>query len=158
MTTNSPLVDRRRFMAFLGGFGVAGLAADQLWGAAAQGAITAADLEHAARIAGLDFTEDERDLMLEGLDDLREDYVEIRKVPLDNSISPALHFDPRLPGFEYDPGPRRFRPSRPTPVAVPENLEELAFLTVTQLAQFVRTRKMPSASFSESRRRRPSTR
>ena len=56
MTTNSPLVDRRRFMAFLGGFGVAGLAADHLWAAAAQGEITAADLEHAARIAGLDFT------------------------------------------------------------------------------------------------------
>ncbi|MDH3816917.1 MAG: amidase [Acidobacteriota bacterium] len=149
MTTNSPPVDRRRFMAFLSGFGVAGLAADQLWAAAAQGAITAADLEGAARIAGLDFTEDERDLMLEGLDDLREDYVDIRKVPLDNSIAPALQFDPRLPGFDYDPGPRHFRPSRPTPVAVPENLEELAFLPVTQLAQLVRTRRVSSVALTE---------
>ena len=149
MTTNSPLVDRRRFMAFLGGFGVAGLAADRLWAAAAQGAITAADLEHAARIAGLDFTEDERDLMLEGLDDLREDYAEIRKVPLDNSVSPALHFDPRLPGFEYDPGPRRFRPSRPSTIQVPTDHEELAFLPVTQLAQLVRTRKVSSVALTK---------
>ena len=31
--------DRRRFMAVLGGFGVAGLAADELWASAVQGAI-----------------------------------------------------------------------------------------------------------------------
>jgi Asp-tRNA(Asn)/Glu-tRNA(Gln) amidotransferase A subunit family amidase len=149
MTTTSPTVDRRRFMAFLGGFGVAGLAADQLWAAAAQGAITAADIEHSARIAGLDFTEDERDLMLEGLDELREDYAEIRTVPLDNSISPALHFDPRLPGFKYDPGPRRFRPSRPSTVPVPDDLEELAFLPVTHLAQLIRTRKVSSVTLTK---------
>jgi len=32
--------DRRRFMAVLGGFGVAGLAADELWASAIQGPTT----------------------------------------------------------------------------------------------------------------------
>ncbi len=136
-------------MTFLGGFGVAGLAADQLWAAAAQAAITAADIDHAAQIAGLDFEEAERDLMVEGINELREDYAEIRKVPLDNSVSPALHFDPRLPGFEYDPGLRRFRPSRPPTIPVPDDLEELAFLPVTQLAQLVRTRKVSSVALTK---------
>ena len=151
MTTTSTDLgfDRRRFMAFLGGFGVAGLAADQLWAAAAQGPITAADIDHLARIAGLSFTEDERDLMLEGLDELREDYAEIRTVPLENSISPALHFDPRLPGFEYDAGPRRFRPSRPSTIPEPNDIEELAFLPVTQLAQLLRTRKISSVALTK---------
>lgn len=149
MTTKSPAIDRRRFMAFLGGFGVAGLAADQLWAAATQGAITAADIGYSARIAGLDFTEDERDLMLEGLDELRENYAEIRTVPLDNSISPALHFDPRLPGFKYDPGPRQFRPSHPSTIPAPTDDEELAFLPVTQLAQLIRTRKVTSVALTQ---------
>ena len=87
--------------------------------------------------------------MLEGLNDLREDYAEIRTVSLDNSVSPALHFDPRLPGFDYEPGPRRFRPSRSTPAAIPEDLEELAFLPVTQLAQLVRTRKVSSVDLTK---------
>jgi Asp-tRNA(Asn)/Glu-tRNA(Gln) amidotransferase A subunit family amidase len=136
-------------MAFLGGFGVAGLAANRLWAAAARGAITADDIDGAAKIAGIDFTEDERNLMLEGLDELREDYAEIRTVSLDNSVAPALQFDPRLPGFDYDPGPRRFRPSRPSPFPVPVDLEELAFLPVTQLAQLVRTRQVSSVALTE---------
>jgi hypothetical protein len=138
-------------MAFLGGFGVAGLAADQLWASASQTAITADDINHAARVPGLELTEDERELILEGVNELRDNFDEIREVALDNSVSPALHFDPRLPGFDYDPGPRRFRPSRPSPVEVPEDLEELAFLPVSQLAQLVRFLRPPGDIFRASR-------
>ena len=142
--------DRRRFLAFLGGFGVAGVAADRLWAAVAEnGAVTAADLIHAERVSGLEFTDEERELMLEGVNDLREDYAEIRTVPIDNSVSPALHFDPRPAGFDYQPGPRRFRPSRPSPVDVPSDIEELAFLPVTQLAQLVRTRRVSSVALTK---------
>ncbi len=136
-------------MVFLGGFGMAGLAADQLWAAAAHGAISAGDIDGASKVSGLEFTEEERELMLEGINDLREDYAEIRTVSLDNSVSPALHFDPRLPGFEYDSGPRRFRPSRPSTIPVPDDLEELAFLPVTQLAQLVRTRTVSSVALTK---------
>ena len=148
-TSTASAFDRRRFMAFLGGFGMAGLAADQLWASASQAAITVDDIDSAAKIAGLDLTRDERDLMLEGVNDLREDYAEIRTVSLDNSINPALQFDPRPAGFDYHPGPRRFRPSRPAPVAVPDDFEELAFLPVTQLAQLLRTRKVSSVALTE---------
>jgi Asp-tRNA(Asn)/Glu-tRNA(Gln) amidotransferase A subunit family amidase len=87
--------------------------------------------------------------MLEGVNDLLEDFAEMRAVPLDNSIAPALHFDPRPAGFDYCPRPRRFRPSRPMPVEAPSNLEELAFLPVTQLAQLIRTRKISSVALTE---------
>jgi hypothetical protein len=136
-------------MAFLGGFGIAGCAADSLWASAMQGAITADDLDRAARIAGLELDENELELMLEGVSSLREDYEEIRKRPLDNSVSPALHFDPRLPGFEYDPGPRRFRPSRPEAIEIPDDFEELAFQPVVQLAQLIRTRRVSSLALTE---------
>ena len=145
----TPHLNRRRFIAFLGGFGVAGLAADRLWAAAENGSVTVADLAHAEQVSGLEFTQAEREQMLEGVNDLLEDFAEMRAVPLDNSIAPALHFDPRPAGFDYCPRPRRFRPSRPMPVEAPSNLEELAFLPVTQLAQLIRTRKISSVALTE---------
>jgi Asp-tRNA(Asn)/Glu-tRNA(Gln) amidotransferase A subunit family amidase len=136
-------------MAFLGGFGVAGLAANRLWAVAAEGAITAADIDRAASVAGLDFTDDERELMIEGLNELRDHYAAIRGISLGNSVAPALHFDPRLPGVEYPSSPSQFRPSRPQSIDVPEDLEELAFQPVTQLAQLVRTRKVSSVALTK---------
>jgi len=142
--------NRRRFMAFLGGFGIAGVAADRLWAAAEEaGAVTAVDLAHAEKAAGLEFTEAERELMLEGVNDLKADYQALREVPLPNSVSPALLFDPRPAGFSYDPGPPRFRPSRPHALEVPVNLEDLAFEPVTQLAELVRTRRVSSSALTE---------
>ena len=141
--------DRRRFMAFLGGFGVAGVAANGLWAAAEEnGVVTVADLAHAETLAGLEFTDAERELMLEGVNDLKADYAALREVPLPNSVSPALHFDPRPTGFDYNPGPPRFRPSRPTAVEVTDDLESLAFLPVIQLAQLVRTRQVSSVALT----------
>lgn len=141
--------DRRRFMAFLGGFGVAGVAANRLWAAAEEnGAVTAADLAHAESLAGLEFTETERELMLEGVNDLKADYAALREVPLPNSVSPAVHFDPRPAGFAFDPGPRRFRPSRSEPIDLPDDFEDLAFLPVTRLAQLVRTRQISSVALT----------
>jgi hypothetical protein len=136
-------------MAFLGGFGIAGLAANRLWAAAGKGAVTTVDLARAEQVVGLEFSDAEREQMLEGVNDLLEDYAAIREVPIDNSVSPALHFDPRPAGFDYCPGPRRFRPSLPDPIEVPNDLEELAFLPVTQLAQLVRTRKVTSVALTE---------
>lgn len=145
-------IDRRRFMAFLSGFGIAGVTADRLWAAAEEaGAVTAVDLAHAEKVAGLEFTEAERDLMLEGVNDLKADYAALREVPLPNSVSPALHFDPRPAGYAYDPGSRQFRPTIPAPVEVPDNLEELAFQPVTQLAQLIRTRRVSSLALSTLR-------
>ena len=142
--------NRRRFMTFLSGFGIAGVAADRLWAAAEEtGTVTAADLAHAEKTAGLEFTEAERELMVEGVNDLRADYAALREVPLPNSVVPALHFDPRPAGFASNPGPRRFRPSTPAPVEVGDDLEDLAFQPVIQLAQLVRTRRVSSLALTE---------
>ncbi len=141
--------DRRRFVALLSSFGVVGAAADRLWAAAEEGPVTANDLAHAEKIAGLQFSETERKLMVEGINDLREDFEALREVPLPNSISPALSFDPRPAGFVYDPESRCFRPSRPEAAERPDDLEELAFLPVTQLAALVRTRRVSSVELTK---------
>src|SRR5690242_18957243 len=80
----------------------------------------------AAALAGLEFTPDERALMMEGLSEHRAAYAQIRTVPLPNSVPPALVFDPRLPGIALRPGPAPLAPpphlAAPAP---PADLEEL---------------------------------
>ena len=61
--------DRRRFTAFLAGFGLAGTALPRLLWAAVEedGKLSLEALKGAEQLAGLEFTDSERELMLEGL-------------------------------------------------------------------------------------------
>jgi Asp-tRNA(Asn)/Glu-tRNA(Gln) amidotransferase A subunit family amidase len=132
--------DRRRFTAFFAGFGLAATALPKLLWAEIEktGRISKEALIGAEQIAGLEFTEDERDLMLAGLEELRKDYERLREVQLDNSVSPALRFDPVLPGMVFPSLPPRRRASRPRLSQRPADDEELAFLPVTELGNLIR--------------------
>ncbi len=138
--------DRRRFTAFLTAFGLAGTALPRLlWAEVeAQGAVSLEALKGAEQLAGLVFTDDERELMLEGLDDLRQDYQALREIPLDNSVPPALQFQPVLPGMSLPNWPLVPRNSRPRLTERPASNAELAFLPVSELGNLVRTRAVTS--------------
>ena len=133
-------VNRRKFSAFLAGFGVAGTALPKLlWAEAeATGGVTREALIGAEQIAGLEFTDDERELMLAGLEELRDDYERLREVPLDNSVWPALLFEPVLPGMKIPPGPPIRRASLPRLEKRPAEDSELAFLPVTEIGNLLR--------------------
>jgi len=69
--------------------------AEALWGAVAGGGeLDRETVTAAERLAGLELTDAERDLMLEGLDELRGDYAALREVELVNAVPPAFYFDP----------------------------------------------------------------
>ncbi len=120
-------------------FFVAGLAV-----AAGNPEITRRTLHKAAELIGLEFTKDEEELMLEGVAEAIEDYKTIRDFPLDNSVPPALSFHPFPPGAASTGSEAPPRYSRVEAPAVPANLEDLAFLPVTQLAELIRQRKVTS--------------
>ena len=137
--------DRRRFLTLLSATGVAGAVfAETLWALAEpHGTITKEMVAQAEQLAGLEFSDGERDMMLKGLADLRDDFAKIRTLALANPVAPALRFEPaRLPAAKHAQKPLRL--SRAPMPAVPSDLEELAFLPVTQLAQLVRKRKVSS--------------
>ncbi len=126
-------LDRRRFLAFFAALGLAGTSLPRrLWAAAGQGPITKKVLARAEQVAGLEFTDEERQLMLDGLNELREDYAALREVGLDNSVPPAFRFDPHLGPPPAGPG-RGARPWLP-PTERPAGDDDLAFLPVTRLA------------------------
>ncbi|HEX7239258.1 MAG TPA: amidase [Longimicrobiaceae bacterium] len=146
------LPDRRAFMGYLAGLGLSGtLFPGVLWGQAAQGAeITEATVRQAEEIAGLEFDEAERKMMVEGLKQQERQIQELHRVPLDNSVHPAVLFDPLLPGTVL-PAEGERRPvsvPRAPAVRVPANLDELAFLPVTALGELVRTRRVTSVQLT----------
>ena len=106
-------------------------------------AITPEMIEQAAAIAGLTFTAEQRKLMMEGLTGVREDIVEIRKLNLPNSVAPALIFDP-VPGGTVLDTARQPIKLGPAPSIASSNEEQLAFASVRQLSELLRTRKVTS--------------
>ena len=147
MSAETPVrVDRRAFMALLSSFGVGGtLFPGVLW-AQSRGAvdITREMVEDAEKVAGLTFTDEERDMMLRGLNQNLEAYEALRAHPIPNEVPPAVIFEPQLPGREHGIEDRPFRRSAPDEVVRPGTLEEVAFWPVTKLSELIRTRQVSS--------------
>ena len=110
--------------------------------------ITSDMAEVAARVVGLDFTPAERDSMLGGLTELRNDYEALRTIDLPNNIAPALYFNPLPAGFKLPTGPSSFKASAVT-VALPQNRDDLAFYTVGQLGHLIRTKQISSVELTQ---------
>ena len=142
-------LDRRTFMGYLTGIGLGGTAFPAaLWALAQErGTISRATVACAEEIAGLEFTDAERDMMLEGLNTNREAYGKLRAISLPNEVSPALRFDPLLPGRTPTPVRRARRRTRRV-VSRPSRLEEVAFWPVTDLAELIRTRQVSSVELT----------
>lgn len=139
-------LDRRRFLALASAAAAlpAALAAQEK-----DGPVSSRTIAETEKLAGLEFTEADRELMRKGLAEQLEDYKKIRSVTIDNSVPPALRFDPVLPGMEIPQGESSSRMSEPEKVdAVPADLEEVAFWPVTRLAPLVRAGKIRSVDLT----------
>jgi Asp-tRNA(Asn)/Glu-tRNA(Gln) amidotransferase A subunit family amidase len=110
--------------------------------------ITPKMIRQAEWISNLEFTKDERRLMLEDLGDLLAHFEKIRAVPLDNAVSPALLFDP----VPLAPEEARTRGTMAT-VEVgsarrPDSPDDLAFASVRELAGLIRSRQVSSVELT----------
>ncbi len=145
MTDLPPGLDRRRFLAMISAAAAtpAVLAAQDK-----KGMLTPDMIARGEALTGLEFTEAERELMRNGLDGQLEDYRTIRAFHIDNSVPPAVRFDPVLPGTKLG-GESSFRLSTPpdTPEAV--SAEEMPFLTVVQLGRLLRSGKATSVGLTK---------
>ena len=70
--------------------------------------ITKKHVRHAESIIGLEYTELERDSLLEELTDNLKNYRSIEEVKIDNSVPPALQFNPIPVGFMPPTGKSTF--------------------------------------------------
>ncbi len=150
------MLDRRNFMKTCSGMGLAGtLFPGVLWAQAqAQGAkkITKEMIENAAAVADVPIADDYKEMMLENLNEQAKGYEEIYKLHIPNSVEPALLFDPVLPGMKFETERKPLRMSKvPSAGALGalKNLEDLAFASVRELAELVRTKKISSVALTE---------
>lgn len=145
--------DRRRFMAYFSSLGLSStLFPGVLWGKLSEqraAAITRDMLRNAAAVAGLEFSDRQLEVMLEGVNQNLSRYEALRRVPLDNSVPLPLHFNPALPGMKIDRTRRPVRMSRPPRLARPKNLEDAAFWPVQHLAELIRTKQVKSVELTE---------
>ena len=143
-------VDRRGFMAYMSVLGLGGTVfPGVLWAhMQARGEITSEIVADAGAVAGLDFTDAERDMMLADLNTNLEAYEALREVAVANHVTPAVQFDPALPGRDLPSETRPFRFTRNIGLRRPADSETLAFMPVTQLSELIRTRRLSSTELT----------
>jgi len=149
------MLDRRRFLSACSGMGLGTtLFPGVLWAQAqAQGTrkITKEMIDEAAAIAGVTIADGYKQMMLDNLNEQAKGYAEIYALHIPNSVEPALLFDPVLPGMKWDNQRKPVRMSA-APAAMtgaPRNLEDIAFASVPELAELVRTKKVSSMALTE---------
>lgn len=139
---------RRRFIAYFSSIGLSStLLPGVLWAQVqdeAEPKISKEMLADAEAIAGLQFTDEERELMLRGLNSNLEDYEALRTVELSNDVPPALYFNPLPAGASVMTSERSMRRSRVRVERVPSDIEELAFWPVTHLSRLIESRRLSS--------------
>jgi Asp-tRNA(Asn)/Glu-tRNA(Gln) amidotransferase A subunit family amidase len=157
-------LDRRSFLNACGRAGItSALLPGILYTLASQGVaqgeeakqpakITPEMLDQAAALAGVGpFTEEQKKMMLDGLNDQRGSYDAIRALKMPNSVGPAFVFHP-LAAVKPDAGCRiegGLVDRRASEPATPLSVEGLAFSTLAQLSDLIRWRKITSLALTQ---------
>jgi len=110
--------------------------------------LTAELLDAAAMLAGVSLTAEQKKMMLDGLEEQRGSYAAIRELKIANSVAPAFVFNPLPAGAVVETGRREPRWSAAVAMKAPANLEDLAFATIRELAELVRTRQVTSLALT----------
>src|SRR6266700_2776257 len=163
-TTRTNL-DRRTFVKLLPAAGAAGLAVSSSpLKALAQTAtptpsprpspapmrITRDMMHDAEKLIGIELTDKQEDMALPGVNRALDNYEVVRKIDVPLDTEPAIVFHPALPGFHIKRAATRtkFKFGRNEPAQF-KSVEDLAFATVPQLAELIRTKKVSSLELTK---------
>jgi Asp-tRNA(Asn)/Glu-tRNA(Gln) amidotransferase A subunit family amidase len=111
--------------------------------------VTKDQVKAALDLLGLDFTGPQRDMMMQNVSNALVDQEALRRISVPLDTEPAFHFSPAQPGKDPKPRPSRFLPTRVTRLVSFSDVEELAFLPVTELAPLVRAKKVTSTALTK---------
>lgn len=155
-------LDRRRFLTACSAAGISStLLPGALFTLATQAAaqekdvksalpkITAEMVNGAAAIAGITIAADQMQMLLGGLNDQRDTLTQIRAMHIPYDVAPAFIFDPVPGGMKLDTTKHPMRMSAAPMPSTPPDIESLAFCTVRELAELVRTRKVSSLELTK---------
>jgi Asp-tRNA(Asn)/Glu-tRNA(Gln) amidotransferase A subunit family amidase len=143
---------RRQFIGYFSSIGLSStLLPGALWAEVqGQGAtkVTPEMLKHALDVAGLEFSDEQRDAILNGVNQNLTRYADLRAIHIDPNLAPPLYYSPLVPGTKLDRVAKPFKPSAPKSVKRPTNLEDAAFWPIADLAQLIKTRQVTSVELT----------
>lgn len=153
-TNTQPNIDsRRQFIATFSGLGLgATLLPGVVWAKMEeQGTqkIDAAMLKSAAAIAGLSFADDEYTAMVQAVNQNLDRINTLHSIHIPNNVAPPFYFSPLTPGMKVNRTRTPIRFSKPAEVKRPDNLEDLAFASVMQLSQLLKTKQVSSLELTQ---------
>jgi len=144
---------RREFMACLSGLGFSSaILSETLWAKVEKSEdkkLTKEMLAEAESFIGLEFTDEERELMIDGVNGHLKKYEQIREVSLDNSVVPAVQFNPLLSSVQPKVKRQKIKISKSRRTKLSSNLEDVAFWTVADLAGLIKARKVSSVELTK---------
>jgi Asp-tRNA(Asn)/Glu-tRNA(Gln) amidotransferase A subunit family amidase len=111
--------------------------------------VTRAMIDAAATVAGITIADEYKDMMLRDLNDNLDSFSAIRALGLKNGEQLALSFDPMLAGMKVNTAKQPLRISAAVATRAPKNLEDVAFASVRELAELVKTRRVSSVALTE---------
>ncbi|MDX2045032.1 MAG: amidase [Acidobacteriota bacterium] len=161
-------LNRRSFVKLLPAAGAAGLTITNPDSAAAQARnaqgggtqqtaqrVTREMMQAAEKIIGLEFTEAHENMALPGVNRNLSSYENLRKIEVPLDTEPATAFHPALPGKlktyrqRVSAKPAKARANSKTAAPKFNSVEDLAFATVAELSELVRTRKVSSVELTK---------
>ncbi len=111
--------------------------------------ITKENIQHAEKIIGIDFNDAERDSMLDNLNEQLENYQNIWKQNLANSIPPAISFNPIPVGFQFNKKQLPLKFSNYSYTKLPKSLDDLAYYSIGELAHLIKTKQITSTQLTK---------
>ncbi len=110
--------------------------------------LTLEDIRAATKVIGVEMNDQEIEGVKDALERNLEHYEEFRETSLPNSVVPSLVFNPLPPGFSINEGQKKIRFSKLKGIKMPANKDELAFFTVRELAELIRTKQLSSVELT----------
>jgi Asp-tRNA(Asn)/Glu-tRNA(Gln) amidotransferase A subunit family amidase len=111
--------------------------------------ITVSMVQEASKIFNIDFTPAQSDSMLNNLNQWNIYYERLRLLKMPNSVVPALNFNPVPVGFVSQDKTNGFVLAKAAKVALPADKNDLAFYTIRQLAELIRTKQITSVELTQ---------
>ncbi|MGD8306621.1 MAG: amidase [Ignavibacteria bacterium] len=106
-------------------------------------------LNEAEKVIGLNFTEAEKDSMIENLNEYRDSYLNNHQVDLDNSIFPSLLFNPLPVGYHNEEEQKPLEFSDYSYVKMPGNKDDLAYYSIGELAELIKRKEITSLELTK---------
>jgi hypothetical protein len=107
------------------------------------------DVRYSQKLIGIEFENERIDMMHDYLAENKAGYDSLRNYSLSYETFPAILFDPHPFGFQFPDIQANPECLIPDDVRVPDDLQEIAFFTIPQLASLIKHKKITSEALTQ---------